>query len=223
MKQSHGTSLLKSIVSTTVGFGISFIAQIVFLPMLGVTINLTQNTVFAIIMTIISIGRGYIMERVFEALGWRTRMSAFVLKCLAELQRQRTQEGWTIEHDNEHEHGELARAGAAYLYAGSLTSPILRERLKGPGGPIGSDTWNVVKSLWPWDWGWWKPDRDDDVRRDLVRGVALGLAEGERFDRQRKSSRRVLPDEPPRVPMPAVNPTMGASRPRLPTTGSGVR
>lgn len=185
MKQSRATSFTKSLVSTAVGFAISFLAQILILPLLGVPINLTQNTIFAVIMTVISVARGYLLERAFEAMGWRTRMSAFVMAALAELQRQRTQEGWTIEHDNEHEHGELARAGAAYLFAGSLTNPILRERVRARGSVTGSDTWNVIKSLWPWDWMWWKPSRDD-WRRDLVRGCALGLAEGERLDRQRK-------------------------------------
>lgn len=34
---------------------------------------------------------------------------------------------------------------------------------------------------WPWSPEWWKPK---DPRRDLIRGIALLIAEAERRDRQ---------------------------------------
>lgn len=45
MKQSHLMSFLESAINILVGFGISLVAQIVFLPLLGVTISLSQNFV----------------------------------------------------------------------------------------------------------------------------------------------------------------------------------
>lgn len=157
MKQSRGTSFIKSVTSTAVGFVVSFVAQLVFLPILGVQIELHQNTIFAVIMTVISVGRGFIMERIFEALGWRLRMSAFVMAVLAELQRQRDAEGYDLAHDLQHTPREIASAGAAYLI-----------------GLAGGD------ALWPWSDGF-KPDVND-TRRDLVRGGALALASGELCD-----------------------------------------
>jgi hypothetical protein len=41
--------------------------------------------------------------------------------------------------------------------------------------------------LWPWEIDWWKPQ---EFRRNLVRGCALGVAEGEKYERSRKTKRR---------------------------------
>ena len=43
--------MVESVVNVAVGFGISLGAQIVFLPMLGVTVSMAQNFIFALIMT----------------------------------------------------------------------------------------------------------------------------------------------------------------------------
>lgn len=91
---------------------------------------------------------------------------------LAERQRQVSVEGWTLEHDDDHNPGELACAGAAYvLAAGDVLHPFSQ-------GDAGFDSENPP-DFWPTDWGF-KPA---DPRRMLVKGVALGLAELERFDR----------------------------------------
>lgn len=102
----------------------------------------------------------------------------------AERRRQITAEGWTPEHDDEHDNGELAAAGAAYaLHAADHLNPYSQ----GDGG-------DEAPSCWPWHDGiagrgegpektepaWWKPSTP---RRDLVKACALGLAEIERLDR----------------------------------------
>ena len=89
---------------------------------------------------------------------------------LAERERQKAVEGWTPEHDDEHETGELATAARAYVahatnYAGHIDAGY---RTQEP------------PSYWPWARGWWKPK---DRRRDLVKAGALILAEIERLDR----------------------------------------
>jgi len=86
---------------------------------------------------------------------------------LAERQRQISAEGWTPEHDDEHEIGELARAAACY--AANATGFRLMNRA----------------NLWPWDRAWWKPTTP---RRDLVKAGALILAEIERIDRAAASA-----------------------------------
>lgn len=87
----------------------------------------------------------------------------------AERERQVEWEGWTPEHDDEHESGELARAGAIYAeQAGRDWGELLH-------APYG----------WPWDEQWWKPT--GDAVRDLTKAGALIAAEIDRL--QRRSER----------------------------------
>lgn len=89
---------------------------------------------------------------------------------LAERRRQQEIEGWTSEHDDEHDGGEMAAAGASYaLNAADQLHPFSQ----GDGG-------NEQPDFWPWDGNWWKPT---NPRRDLVKAGALILAEIERLDR----------------------------------------
>ncbi|WP_211172430.1 hypothetical protein [Massilia forsythiae] len=74
---------------------------------------------------------------------------------LDERQRQVEKEGWTPEHDDMHDSGEMAHAAACYA--------------------VGDD-----KPGWPWARKWWKPG---SRRRSLVKAGALILAEIERLDR----------------------------------------
>lgn len=170
MKQSRSTSLLKSVVSTAVGFAVALVANAAVLPFFGWSPSLSENLVLTTIYTVISIARGYALERIFEAMGWRTRMSAFALAVLAERQRQLSVEGWSVEHDDEHREGELARAGASYALSAAKYDWGYDTRQRPPG-------------MWPWAQDWWKPQ---GLRRDLARAGALIIAEGERFDRTRK-------------------------------------
>ncbi|WP_254904652.1 hypothetical protein [Pseudomonas aeruginosa] len=85
----------------------------------------------------------------------------------AERRRQVEAEGWTPEHDDEHSHGQMARAAACYALAGS-------------SAPNDGTAALLVSLAWPWDEQWWKPTT---TRRDLVKACALGLAEIERLDR----------------------------------------
>jgi hypothetical protein len=87
---------------------------------------------------------------------------------LSERQRQRSEEGWSNEHDDNLTCGELAMAAVAYVES-SRNYP----RIKANG-----KSW--TPSRWPWDLKRWKPT---DRRRDLVKAAALTLAEIERLDR----------------------------------------
>lgn len=81
----------------------------------------------------------------------------------AERQRQIEVEGFTPERDVHHEPGALAQAAAVYLMPED-------KRIMMGGQPV----------QWPFEEGAYKPS--PDRRRDLVRGIALGLAELERYD-----------------------------------------
>ena len=87
---------------------------------------------------------------------------------LAERQRQISAEGWTPEHDDEHDAWSMAVAAACYS---------LWDR------PATQATTGRLSNLWQWtgwDQSWFKPK---DPRRNLVRAAALLLAEIERLDR----------------------------------------
>ncbi|HFH4393171.1 TPA: hypothetical protein ACGJWW_006583 [Pseudomonas aeruginosa] len=80
----------------------------------------------------------------------------------AERRRQIEAEGWTPEHDDKHNGGELADAAACYaLWAGGINPGNWRE-------------------FWPWAPEWL---RHSEPRRMLVKAGALILAEIERLDR----------------------------------------
>ena len=103
-------------------------------------------------------------------LGWFLReiemeLTKAASDVLAERRRQIDTEGWTREHDDQHDEGDMAIAGACYA-------------AKAAGRGLHSS--NSVPSLWPWDADWWKPS---DKRRNLVKAGALILAEIERMDR----------------------------------------
>lgn len=88
--------------------------------------------------------------------------SQAAIDVLAERQRQIEVEGWSPEHDDSHDGGEMSSAAAAYsmLAAGGTEENALR--------------------LWPWEKHWLKPG---PARQMLVKATALNLAEIERLDR----------------------------------------
>lgn len=92
-------------------------------------------------------------------------LKSVLLEIKKERLRQVRTEGWSKGHDDAHEPGELARAGAQY--ARFAFSPIETKELPAP-------------FEWPWAEEWWKPKWP---RRDLVRAAALIVAELERLDR----------------------------------------
>lgn len=95
--------------------------------------------------------------------------SKAIQSVLAERKRQQTEEGWTAEHDDQHDEGELAAAGACFANPIMLRIADVEDDF-----PLG----------WPQDWiEWWKPK---DRRYDLVRAAALIIAEIERLDRAEK-------------------------------------
>jgi hypothetical protein len=88
----------------------------------------------------------------------------------AERKRQVEAEGWTPEHDLQHDSGELASAAAAYTYAAIVTMQGGCWRHEDP-----------VPGSWPWSQGWWKPS--DDPIRNLEKAGALIAAEIDRLTR----------------------------------------
>lgn len=82
---------------------------------------------------------------------------------LAERRRQVDAEGWTPEHDDEHDDGAMAQAAGCYA-------------LWGRAYPVKG----MCPAAWPWHAHDWKPETH---RANCVRAAALLLAEIERLDR----------------------------------------
>ncbi|QDL91635.1 hypothetical protein FDP22_07450 [Paroceanicella profunda] len=90
----------------------------------------------------------------------------------AERERQVSAEGWTPEHNDDHDAGEIAGAASAYtLSAACLLNPY-------HGTPL-----NEPPEGWQWDASWWKPNMGDNPARDLAKSGALSAAEIDRMDR----------------------------------------
>ncbi len=87
-----------------------------------------------------------------------------------ERERQIANEGWTFDHDDEHDLGELI--GASVSHAGAALHKV-------SDGEI--DAMESLKEFWPFDEACWKPS--DDPIRNLVKAGALIAAEIDRLQR----------------------------------------
>lgn len=85
-----------------------------------------------------------------------------IAEIAAERERQKSVEGWTEAHDDEHDRGELAYAAGCYAGFAHLTIV-------------------TPPDAWPWSASYWK---QKGARRDLIRAAALIVAEIERIDRK---------------------------------------
>lgn len=88
----------------------------------------------------------------------------------AERGRQKSVEGWTSEHDDEHTQGQLARAAKVYIQA-ALDAEESRKR--------------EVYAGWPWEYQWLKVSLEPVD--NLKKAGALIAAEIDRLQRIRES------------------------------------
>lgn len=65
--QSKRESMIETLMNVGIGWFISFIANMLVLPLFGYDINLTDGVLISIIFTIISIVRGYMVRRWFNS------------------------------------------------------------------------------------------------------------------------------------------------------------
>jgi hypothetical protein len=89
----------------------------------------------------------------------------------AEMKRQIEEEGYTAEHDDQWEHGELAVAALCYC----MEPPEVKDTLDGSVEPC-------IPDEWPFSRSWWKPTLNDRIR-ELVKAGALIAAEIDRLQR----------------------------------------
>ena len=66
MKQTKKKSIIESVVQTVAGLLISFLIQIIIYPLLGIPVKLHQNIIITAVFFLASLGRGYIIRRIFN-------------------------------------------------------------------------------------------------------------------------------------------------------------
>jgi len=64
--QSKKHSLIESVTNTFVGLATSFLIQIAIYPLLNIPVTFKQNLVITFVFFIASIGRGYVIRRIFN-------------------------------------------------------------------------------------------------------------------------------------------------------------
>ncbi len=123
-----------------------------------------------------------------------------VADVLLEVKRQVEVEGWSSDHDDAHDKGEMAGAAACYALAGvTYTAPDHYPPRKRYAAIVDArnsisekereTTREAIKLAlgepsaprnWPWHASWWKPTT---TRRNLVKAAALLISEIKRLDR----------------------------------------
>jgi hypothetical protein len=99
----------------------------------------------------------------------------------AERKRQIEEEGWTAEHDDNHELDEMVKAAVCYT---------LPERIRENRFGL---TMTLRQLLWPWGGDQWKPTPDNRIR-ELEKAGALIAAE---IDRLLRLKLKHYPDRTP--------------------------
>ncbi|MGG6084653.1 hypothetical protein ACQSEB_23800 [Salmonella enterica] len=97
-------------------------------------------------------------------------ISAAIIDVIAERQRQISGEGFTPEQDDEYDRDELISAAISYIRLATIWKDKDPDSYRKSSAPMS----------WPWSPEWWKPT---NPRRDMIKGIALLLAEAERQDR----------------------------------------
>lgn len=67
-KQTRKASLIETLLNTALGYGVALVAQIIVFPWFGIDIPLSSNVAIGLIFTLVSVARGFVLRRLFEAL-----------------------------------------------------------------------------------------------------------------------------------------------------------
>lgn len=67
MAQSRRHSLAETISSTVVGYFLAIITQVIVYPMFEIEVKIHENMLIALIFTAVSIVRGYVFRRLWNA------------------------------------------------------------------------------------------------------------------------------------------------------------
>ena len=68
MRQSRQMSLVEALTNVAVGYGLAVSVQVLVFPLFGLETTLGQSLGIGAIFTLVSLVRGYLLRRVFEAI-----------------------------------------------------------------------------------------------------------------------------------------------------------
>jgi len=71
VKQSRRMSFVEAIANVAVGYGVAVTTQVPVFPVFGLQASLGDNLLIGAIFTVVSIGRSYLLRRLFEAVRMR--------------------------------------------------------------------------------------------------------------------------------------------------------
>jgi hypothetical protein len=69
--QTKRNSLIESITQTVAGFFISLLIQLIIYPALGIPVTIGQNLLITSVFTFASIGRGFVIRRLFNKIKYK--------------------------------------------------------------------------------------------------------------------------------------------------------
>lgn len=95
---------------------------------------------------------------------------------LVERMRRKKELDWSEEHDLDCENNELVKAAMSYADPLAATP----EHKETP----------PKANLWPWELKWWRPS---SYRRNLIKAIALLLAELDRYDAEQAMNPEAKP------------------------------
>lgn len=64
--QTRLGSLAESLCNVAIGYAVSLVTQLVVFPWFGICIPISTNIVLGLIFTVVSIGRSYVLRRLFN-------------------------------------------------------------------------------------------------------------------------------------------------------------
>jgi hypothetical protein len=64
--QTKKISLIESVTNTIAGFIVSLCIQLIIYPLMDIPVRFDQNLLITSVFTIVSIGRGYAIRRIFN-------------------------------------------------------------------------------------------------------------------------------------------------------------
>lgn len=67
MEQSKLESLVETVINTTIGYVVALISQLLVFPIVGIHVPFSTNLEIGAWFTVISVGRGYVIRRWFNA------------------------------------------------------------------------------------------------------------------------------------------------------------
>ena len=71
--QTKKTSFIESLTNTLTGLLVSFLIQLIIYPVMNIPVRLDQNIIITLVFTGASIGRGYIVRRIFNKFNHESR------------------------------------------------------------------------------------------------------------------------------------------------------